>query len=70
MPDCSLKLPLMISMMSCVTFFGFLGSTRYCRLLRLKLWVNLEGGAEDTRHSLVLRLLLIALLAAVEKFWL
>lgn len=42
MPDCLLKLPRMSSMMSSFTFFGFFGTTVYCRLVRLKLCVNLD----------------------------
>ena len=42
MPDCLRKLLLMRSMISWFTFLGFLGTTEYCRLVRLKLCVNLK----------------------------
>ncbi len=41
MPDWPGNEPLMRSMISWFTFLGFLGTTEYCKLALLKLWVNL-----------------------------
>ena len=50
-PDWPLNDDLMRAVTSSTIFLGFLGTTEYRRLVRLKLWVNLEREREREKEG-------------------